>query len=167
MAFSVSNDYLTGRRPVPTPAEADLVAVRFTLGLAAADLALNTIGAIGILPAGYVPHQIIVDGDDLDSGAGAGVYQVGILNSAGTAFSTAAADGGALASGAQWGDTGTAVATAFRKVLTENQNALATVAPATTDRTIGLKVSTAPSTAVAGTIGVTVIYRAANSSAPY
>lgn len=167
MAFSVSNDYLNGRKPVPTPAEADLVAVRFTLPLATADLALNTIGAIGILPAGYVPHQVIVDADDLDSGAGAGVYQVGILNAAGSAFSTAAADGGGLGTGAQWGDTGTAVATAFRKVLTENQNALVTVQPSSVDRTIGLKIATAPSTAVAGTIGVTVVYRAANSSAPY
>jgi hypothetical protein len=156
MPFTNSNDYITGRKPVPTPAETDIVAVRFALDLAVGDLALNSIGQVGILPAGYVPVDVLVDGTDMDSGAGAAVFQVGIWDGSGASLSTAAADG----SGA-WGDTGVAVATAFSKNLTKTLNNIATVAQATTDRKIGVKVTTAPSAAVAGTLGVTVLYRAA------
>jgi hypothetical protein len=156
MAFTNSNDFITGRRPVVFPAGIEVVAERFMLALAVGDLALNSIGQIGILPAGCVPVEVRVDGDDLDSGAGAGVYQVGILDAAGTAISSAAADGGGA-----WGDTGTAVATAFDKPITRTLNNMAKVQKSDVDRKIGLKVTTAPSTAVAGTIGVTVFYKAA------
>lgn len=156
MSFTGTNDYITGRKPVPTPAELDVVAVRFTLDLATADLALNTIGQVGVLPAGYVPVDVFVDATDVDSGAAAAVFQVGIWDGAGASLSTAAADG----SGA-WGDTGAAVATAFSKALSRTLNNISTVAPTTTDRRIGVKVTTAPTTAVAGTLGVTVLYRAA------
>lgn len=156
MAFTVSNDFITGRSPVPFPAGADVLAVRFPLSLAVGDLALNTIGQVGILPAGCVPVEVRVDGADLDSGAGAGVYQVGVLDAAGTAFSAAAADGGGV-----WGDTGTAVATAFDKSLTRTLKAMASVAKSDSDRKIGVKVSTAPTVAVAGELGVTVWYKAA------
>ena len=156
MAFTVSNDYITGVKPVPTPAGSEVLATRFTLALATGDLALNTIGQIGVLPAGCLPVEVRVDGADLDSGAGAGVYQVGILDTAGTAMSSAAADGGGA-----WGDTGTAVATAFDKALTRTLNNMANVTSSSSDRKLGLKVTTAPSTAVAGTIGVTLFYKAA------
>lgn len=154
MAFVNKNDFITGRKPVPTPAGAELLAVRFTLDLGTADLALNTIGQIGVLPPGAIPFDVYVDGTDMDSGAAAMVLQVGLLDAAGTALSSAAADGGAY-----WGAT-TAVNTAFHQRLTMNANAIATVAPASTDRKIGVKVATAPTAAVAGTLGVTVFYRA-------
>jgi hypothetical protein len=156
MSFTNTNDYITGRKPVPTPAELDVVAVRFTLDLALADLALNTIGQVGILPAGYVPVDVFVDGTDMDTGAGAGVYQVGIWDGAGASLSTATADG----TGA-WGDTGTASATAFSKAIVRTLNNINLVTPTNVDRKIGVKVTTAPSTAAAGTLGVTVLYRAA------
>lgn len=157
MSFTNKNDYITGRKPVPTPAELDVVAVRFALDLATADLALNTIGQIGILPAGYVPVDVMVDADDIDSGAAAAVFQVGIWDGSGASLSTDAADGGGA-----WGDTGTAVATAFTKTLTKTLNNINKVASSSVDRKIGVKVTTAPTTAVAGTLGVTVLYRAAN-----
>ena len=156
MAFTGTNDYITGRNPVPTPAGAEILATRFTLAMATGDLALNSIGQIGVLPAGCVPVDVRVDGTDMDSGAGAGVYQVGILDAAGTAMSSAAADGGGA-----WGDTSTAVATAFDKPLTRTLNNMANVVQSQSDRKLGLKVTTAPSTAVAGTIGVTLFYKAA------
>lgn len=156
MSFTNTNDFITGRKPVPTPAELDVVAVRFALDLTTADLALNTIGQVGILPAGYVPVDVHIDGTDMDTGAGAGVYQVGIWDGSGASLSTATADG----TGA-WGDTGTAVATAFSKPITRLLNNINLVTPTTTDRKIGVKVTTAPSTAAAGTLGVTVLYRAA------
>jgi hypothetical protein len=156
MSFTNSNDYITGRKPVLFPAGCEIVAVRYAIDLAVGDLALNTIGQVGILPAGCVPVDVLVDGTDMDTGAGAGVYQVGIWDGAGASLSTAAADG----SGA-WGDTGAAVATAFAKNLSKTLNNIATVTQATTDRKIGMKVTTAPTTAAAGTLGVTVLYRAA------
>lgn len=156
MAFVNKNDYLTGRKPVPTADGAcDLVTVRFTLDLPTGDLALNDCGAIGILPAGHVPVDVHVDATDMDSGAAAMVLQVGVLNAGETDLSTAAADGGA-----HWGVT-TAANTAFHQRLTFNGQAVVSVASASTDRKIGLKVATAPTTAVAGTVGVTVFYRAA------
>ncbi len=155
MAFTNSNDYITGRKPVPTAAGGELIATRFELDLATADLALNAIGQSGILPAGHIPVDVLVDGDDLDSGAAALVLQVGIWDGAGANLSTAAADGGA-----HWGVT-TAVNTAFLQRLTPNVNAMARVAAAQTDRKLGIKVATAPTTAVAGKVGVTLIYRAA------
>lgn len=157
MSFTNSNDHITGRSPVPFPAGAEVLAVRFVLALALADLALNTIGQIGVLPAGCVPVEVRVDGTDLDSGAGAGVYEVGIWDGSGASLSVAAADGGGA-----WGNTGAAVATAFDKALTRTLNNMANVAvDRAADRKIGLKVTTAPTAAVAGTIGVTVFYKAA------
>ena len=155
MAFANSNDYITGRKPVPTPAGAEVLAVRFTLDLLTTDLALNDIGQIGILPAGCIPLDVQVDGTDMDSSTAAVIFQVGIWDGSGASLSTAAADGGA-----GWGST-TAVNTAFNQRLTMNGNAINNVTASTSDRKLGVKVTTAPTTAVAGTLGVTLWYRAA------
>jgi len=155
MAFVNKNDFLTGRKPIPTPAGGEVLSVRFALDLPTGDLALNDIGAVGILPAGCVPVDVHVDATDMDSGAAAMVLQVGICNAGETDLSTAAADGGA-----HWGVT-TAANTAFHQRLTFNGTALVSVAKAETDRKVGVKVATAPTTAVAGTVGVTLFYRAA------
>jgi hypothetical protein len=156
MAFANTNDYITGRKPLPFPAGGEVVAVRFDLEVGTADLQLNDIGQIGALPAGCLPVAVYMDATDIDTGAAAAVFQVGILNAAGDDFSATAADGGAFL-----GNTGSAVNTAFYKELTYNGNAMALVTKAETDRKIGVKVATAPTTAAAGTIGVTVLYRAA------
>lgn len=153
MPFTGSNDYTTGRANPVTPAGVELASMRFTLAMATADLALNSIGQIGILPAGCIPVQLLVDGTDMDSGAAAMVLNVGILDAAGTALSTAAADGGAA-----WGST-TAVNTAFQQQILSQP--MATVTRSDVDRKIGIKVATAPTVAVAGTLGVTLIYRSA------
>lgn len=153
MPFTGSNDYTTGRANPVTPAGAELASMRFTLAMATADLALNNIGQIGILPAGCVPVQLLVDGTDMDGGAAAMVLNVGILDAAGTALSTAAADGGAA-----WGST-TAVNTAFQQQILSQP--MATVTRSDADRKIGIKVTTAPTAAVAGTLGLTLIYRSA------
>lgn len=156
MAFTNSNDFLTGRKPVPFPAGIEVIAQRFTLALTAGDLAVNTIGKLGILPAGCIPVEVRVDADDLDTGAGAGVYQVGIWDGAGANLSVAAADGGGA-----WGDTGAAVAAAFDKPLSRTLNNMANVQRSDADRLIGVKVTTAPTTPAAGNLSVTVWYRGA------
>lgn len=153
MAFSGSNDYTTGRANAITPAGAELASMRFTLAMATGDLALNAIGQIGVLPAGCIPVQILVDGTDMDSGVAAMVLDVGILNAAGNALSTAAADGGAA-----WGST-VASATAFQQQVLSQP--MTTVTRSDVDRKIGVKVATAPTAAVAGTLGLTLIYRSA------
>ena len=153
MAFTNSNDFITGRVSPRYPAGGEVVAERFTLAIPTGDLALNTIGQIGILPAGCVPVALYVDGTDMDSSTAAMVLQVGILDAAGTAFSTAAADGGAA-----WGST-TAVNTAFQQQILSQP--MMTVTPTNADRKIGIKVTTAPTTAVAGTLAVTLHYKAA------
>jgi len=156
MAFANSNDYITGRKPVPTPAGAEVLATRFDLALGTADLALNNIGQIGELPPGCVPVEVHVDGTDMDSGAAAMILAVGIWDGVGANLSTAAADGGGI-----WGST-LAANTAFHQRLGyASANAIPTVQASQSPRRLGVKVTTAPSTAVAGTLGVTLFYRAA------
>lgn len=155
MGFANSNDYLTGVKPVPTPAGGEVVATRFSLTLATGDLALNDIGAVGVLPAGCIPVGLLVDSDDLDSnGTPTVAMSVGILNAAEDALSTAAADGGAV-----WG-SGLTVAQAGGQVQVLGK-ALSRVSASQSDRKIGALVSTAAATAAAGEIGLTLLYRAA------
>lgn len=156
MSFVNSNDHITGRRPLPTPVGGEILAARFVLPMAPADLVANNVGQIGALPAGCVPVDVLVDGTDMDSGAAAMVLQVGLLDAAGTAISAAAADGGGF-----WGST-VATNTAFHQRLTMSGNAIATVTSnSNADRKVGVRVATAPTTPVAGTLAVTVLYRAA------
>jgi len=154
MAFTNSNDYLDGRKPVVFPSGSEVVAVRFPISLVAADLDVNDIGRVGILPAGCVPVGLLVDSDDLDTGTPAVVLSVGLLNAGETDLSTADADGGAA-----WG-TGLTVAQAGGQVQATSK-ALSRVTPTQTDRMIGLKVTTAPATKAPGVVGVTLLYRTA------
>lgn len=151
--FTGTNDYISGRLPVPTPAGAEVLCTRFTIAMATADLDANDFGQIGILPAGCVPVGLLVDGTDMDSSTAAMILDVGIIDTAGTALSTVAADGGAA-----WGST-TAANTAFCQQILSRP--MLTVTATQTDRKIGVKVATAPTTAVAGTLGVTLFYKAA------
>lgn len=153
MAFTNSNDYITGRKPVPTPAGAEVLAVTFELELPTGDLAANTIGQIGILPAGCVPVDVQIYHDDLDSSTAALVTQIGIWDGSGASLSTAAADGGA-----HWG-VSTASTAVLSERMTRNGIALESVAKSSSDRKIGMKVTTAPTTPAAGTYGITVLYR--------
>lgn len=155
MAFTNSNDYISGRLPVPTPAGSQVLSTRFTLSMATADAALNTIGQIGILPAGCIPIDVRVDMTDPDASTAAMVLQVGIWDGSGSSLSTDSADGGA-----HWGTT-TAVTAASSQSLPRNGVAMESVTKSSSDRKIGVKVTTAPTTAQAFTLGVTLLYKAA------
>lgn len=155
MAFTNSNDYISGRAPVPTPSGVEVLSTRFTLSMATADAALNTIGQIGILPAGCIPIDVRVDMTDPDAGTAAMVLQVGIWDGSGSSLSTDSADGGA-----HWGTT-TAVTAASSQSLTRNGVAMESVTKSSSDRKLGVKVTTAPTTAQAFTLGVTLLYKAA------
>lgn len=155
MAFANSNDYLTGRKASQSPAGCEVVAVRYSISLATGDLALNDVGAVGILPAGCVPVAVMYDSDDLDShGTPTIAASVGILNAGGTDLSTDAADGGAV-----WGSSiTTSQAGGQSQVLSK---ALSRVQASQSDRKIGVKFTTAAATAQAGELGLTVLYRCA------
>jgi hypothetical protein len=155
MAFTNSNDYISGRLPVPTPAGSEVLSTRFTLSMATADAALNTIGQIGILPAGCIPIDVRVDMTDPDASTAAMVLQVGIWDGSGSSLSTDSADGGA-----HWGTT-TAVTAASSQSLTRNGVAMESVTKSSSDRKLGVKVTTAPTTAQAFTLGVTLLYKPA------
>lgn len=168
--FSGSNDYLDGRKPVPTAESAhQVLATRFTVALATGDLDQNDIGAVAILPAGHVPVGMRIDGSDMDSSTAALVIDVGVGNRAlqdaagaasadakDTLISTVAADGGG-----KWGDSGAAVNTAFDRDLNRYLNNMNAVTAVNYDRHIVAKIATAPTTAVAGTLGLTLFYRPA------
>ena len=153
-AFSGSNDYLTGRKPMPFPSGSEHVSVRFPLVMTTTDEAINTIGPVGILPAGCVPIEVRVSSTDIDTSTAAVIFQIGIGNAAltdaagtvstdvkNTLVSTKAADGGGI-----WGITAASTA-AFDQSLTRTANNMVSVLPATTDRDIVMKVQTAPSLA--------------------
>lgn len=153
MAFTNSNDFLTGRKPTVTCDCAEVVAVRYALTMATGDLAADTVGVIGLLPGGAVPVSVLVDSDDLDAHATpALVWSIGLANSGETDISTAAADGGAA-----WG-TGLTVSQAGGQVDVLSK-AISRVTATTADRKIMLKVTTAAATAAAGVLGVTLLYR--------
>jgi hypothetical protein len=151
---SAANDFMTGRKPLPTPQGAEVVATRFTIALGTADLDASDIGAFAKLPAGCVPVDCVVDMTDMDSSTAALVLTFGVMTTAAaTALSTETADGGGA-----WGAT-TAVNAAATQRLTLTGNNMANVAKSDSDRLVGCIVTTAPTTAVAGTLGLTMTYR--------
>lgn len=161
-ATTTTNDYLQGRTPIITPAGSGDVTVRFKLPLATGDLALNTVGNVGILPAGCVPVALLMDSDDLDTnGTPTLAWSVGVSNAVvvnniqgagGTDISASTIDGGAA-----WG-TAQTVSQAGGQVQVLSK-ALSRVGPAPYDRYIMLKATTAAATAAAGEIGLTFTYR--------
>ena len=160
--FKASNDFLVGRKPVPTPAGIETIHQRFDLSLAASDLTLNNIGNIGILPAGCIPVGLVVDSDKLDNGTTLD-FSIGVSNASvvdnvqgdtPTDISVLSKDGGAA-----WG-TGVVVSRAGGQVAVFSK-ALARVQPVDYDRYVVLKATAAAATAAPGEIGVTLAYRAA------
>lgn len=149
MAFTNSNDFLTGRKPAVFPAGGEVVAPRVTIDLVAADLDANDAGSVMILPAGCVPAgPLVYDSTDLDTNASPTITaSVGIMNAGDTDLDTV------LVSGITASRDGTAVAVV--------STALMALAPASVDRRIGIKFTAAATTKAAGTVGLTLPYRTA------
>lgn len=146
MAFTNSNDYLTGRKPVPTAAGNEVVATRFETSLVAADLDINDVGSVAILPAGHVPVGIVYDSDDLDTnGTPTIVASVGPINAGETDLSSS------------WVTGITASQSGVAAQL--NLTTAAMRFSATTDTKIGVKFTAAAATKAAGKIGLTLLYR--------
>jgi hypothetical protein len=148
MAFTNSNDTLTGRKPVITPAGIETVASRDQVSLVAADLDADDAGAVAVLPAGCVLVGITYDSDDLDThGTPTITASVGLMDATDADLDTV------LAAGVTASRDGTAV-----HLVTP---AMLRLAAAATDRRIGVKFTAASATKAAGVVGLTLHYRAA------
>lgn len=147
MPFTNSNDYLDGRKPAVTPAGGEVVAVRFPIALAAADLDANDTGAVAILPAGCVPVGLVYDSDDLDTNASptiaasVGPYNPGTDNLSAT-----------WASGITASQSGAAVNVNL-------STAAMRAAPAASDTLIGIRFTAGAATKAVGEVGLTLLYR--------
>ena len=149
MAFTNSNDHLTGRNPAVYPAGAEVVAVRSAIDLVAADLDANDAGAVAILPAGCVPVGVVYDSDDLDTNASPTIAaSVGFVNAGETDL-----DGTAWATGITTSQAGGALSLTLTP-------AVMRMAATQTDRKVGIKFTAAAATKAAGQVGLTLLYRA-------
>lgn len=147
-AFTNTNDILGGRVPSISPAGIEVVAQRGSIALVAADLDANDAGAVLILPAGCVPVAFIYDSDDLDTNASPTITaSIGVMNAAGDDLATS------LVAGITASRDGTAVHVTSKETVR--------LAAANTDRRIGVKFTAAAATKAAGTVGLTMFYRAA------
>lgn len=149
MPFATKNDVASGRVCAPTAADSCVVAPRFTQACVAADSALNNIGVIGILPAGYTPAlPLVVATAGL---GGTAAVSIGLLDEATGDISVKPADGGAA-----WA-TAVAVGTAAVASVPPTA-ALLAVTRSNVDRKIVVKFTTAGS--AAGSLSVIVPYAA-------
>lgn len=145
----IQSKFAKGVKGVPFPAFAGhVVAMRFDHAFAVAP-ALNDILELACLPAGARVVDMILDGDDLDSGT-AIVVDVGIMSGNWGDESGSRTVGAEFFSGSTLLQAGgvarPTLKTAFRTT------------PAANDRSIGVKIATAAGTFVAGSIGLTLLY---------
>ena len=146
MPFVNKSDVITGSRPPIFPAGAEVVAQRAQINAVAADVAAGSVGAFLILPAGCVPVAYYCDAD------AAIAADIGIVNDAETAISTAAVDGGGAWFAGQNFNTPTT------SNATPSSRALSRVQPVQYDRKVGIRVTSA---GAAGVLGMLLMYRAA------
>ncbi|MDO6385584.1 hypothetical protein [Uliginosibacterium sp. 31-12] len=149
----INSLYASGQLQAPTNASGGVEChVRAEIALAAA-VASGDVLAFLPLPAGYVVTDWALDNDDCDTGTTLAA-DLGLLTAAGTAISSAAADGG------KWKSATTALQAA---AVTRNsagsaaeQTALARMASASSDRMIALVATAAGTGGVGAKIGLTV-----------
>lgn len=153
-----SSDFLTQRAQPIQASDSSVIAQRYAINLTTADLANGVCGAVGILPAGHVPVAIEIDAAQLDSnGTPTLAYSVGVLNAGQTAIDTAAANGGAAWLTGQTigrtagGSASGVVASRPLKLCQQSQS----------DRMVGVLLTAAAATAVAGQLAITLWYRPA------
>lgn len=143
-------DCAKGVIPTPVSTGCELVVHRAEFKLTA-DLSAGDLIQMMDLPAGHGPVDIIVDNDAL----AAGTISVGILNAGKTDLDTTASGGSAwLTGGAVTSANGLRADAAGLRAMSRcpvNQSA---------NQAIGIKIVT-DTTAVSGTIGLTLFYRSA------
>lgn len=149
----------SGAAPAAQPMGQETITQPVSVAIGTADLTLNDMVEMWVLPAGCVPVGYELDATDMDTGTPAIAFDFGILNDAGDAISIAAADGGD-----EWIDNSTLAQAGGIVLHTASAAAsrvLAAVQPVDYDRKVGVKIMTAPATAAAGTFSGRLAYRSA------
>jgi hypothetical protein len=81
MAFPTIDADYADRNDFPSPGHGKGVqAVTFTATLGTADLAVNRVARVGILPSGFTIHGGYIEVDDLDTGTAAIVFDMGVTD---------------------------------------------------------------------------------------
>lgn len=150
----LQNNVAKGSVKMPTPDDMSLIAFRMSYTLTA-DITLNDIIEMGNLPAGCVPVDLILDNDDMDTGA-TGTVSFGVLNAAKADIDLTAASGG----GVWLTATSIQAATAARADLVGLRN-MSRVISSQADRPIGFKVAAETIAAAGQVIAATLLYRPA------
>lgn len=157
---TLKTENASGVNPAPVPVAQEDVTVHEEKALLAADVAINNIVQLAILPAGCVPVGYVLEADDLDTdGTPAITLDFGILNDAGDGISTDDADGGD-----EWIDGSTLAQAGGIALHTASKalyDVLKNVQVADVDRIVAVKIATAADAAQAGSIGLDLTYRSA------
>jgi hypothetical protein len=142
----------TGYRPAIIPSQAGEVITRRGVVTLPDTLADSDIAEMVPLPSGCVPVDCIVDCDDLD-GAAALIFDVGVVN----------ADGNDLVADTNL-ITGSNVGLAGGVARMAAKTGPRIASNPTTQRNVGIKVTTPAGTPAAGAVGLTLMYRAADGN---
>lgn len=158
---TIKSEYATGVLPAPIPVAQEVLSVKASVSLVAADLLAGNVIDLAVLPADCVPVGYVLSSTDLDTNVAAAVtLDFGILNAAGNAISTDAADGGD-----EWIDgstLGQAGGIALHTASKAAYDVLGAVQASDEDRKVAVVIAVAPATAAStGTVGVELLYKAA------
>lgn len=140
---TVKSNWITGRNPMPTPVGSEVVNVLLSVEVTAAQTAADTIIMMGSLPENCALVDAVFAADDLDSGSPAMVMSFGTINADEDDLTTT------LQAGLTVGQGGAAR-------LTPTVATLGVVGAVN----LGYKVTTAAATGVAGTVLLSLSYRA-------
>lgn len=93
---TIKSSLANGVVKAPSPSGQEVISLKVSVSLLAAQVAINNVVQLAILPADCVPVGYVVGASDLDTNAAPAVtFDLGVLDAAGTAISADAADGGA------------------------------------------------------------------------
>jgi hypothetical protein len=155
----LQTEYAKGTKIAPMPdCSGAMSSIRAEITLTAAQLTANQIVEMAPLLAGCELVDAILDSDVLDTdGTPAVTLNVGVMN--GELGALLDADGNARTCGSEV-FSGSNVGQAGGLARPTAKTAVR-IASSDKDRSIGIKIGTAPDAAQAGTVGLTLIYRAA------
>lgn len=155
---TLKSSFAAGLQNVPDPFGSELQVVKVNIAVSAT-LAANDILYMMDLPVDTVPVDFILDSTDIDTGGSPSVtLTVGLLNADATDISTAWLTASTIgqAGGMARPTTAACVQTAPRTATPSGST------PTGTQLTkVGVKVAAAGATPAAGTVGLTMFYRAA------
>ena len=152
--------HVLGGLPMPSAIGKETIHVYESLSLVVADIALAGIIQYFTLPANCVPVNYRYVFTDMDVNAAPVLAaDFGILTAAGTAISSATADGGKWLTATTLGVT-TALITSDATVAA--WNAIHGVTSSSIDRVVGFVITTGAATAAAGSIGLEMAYKSVN-----